>query len=156
MTVSQRDIVFTATTTVFAKHKVSFTESQTVAKDVCTSDLRKEITQSVMAAFKAKQVDFKDTEANQKKMALDSELSKYVSGLITNWFNKDSRLNGGQGASKTVSKGGNRGSSDPEIKRLRNLHKTLVAAGKTSEASVVESEIAQRLQAVKASKTKSA
>ena len=153
MTVSQRDIIFTSTTAVFAANQVSFTESQSVAKDLCTGEIRKAITAQVVAAFKARQVEFKDTPANQKKLTSDSELSKYVSGLITNWFNKDSRLNGGVGGTKASSgKVGGRAGSDPEIKRLRNLHKTLVAAGKSAEASTIEAEIGDRLTAVKAAK----
>jgi len=155
MSVSQREIVYTTVTAVFAQNKVVFTPSQSVAKDLCTSDLRKAVTLDIMAAFKAGQVEFKATEANAKKVASEPELRKYISGLITNWFNKDPRLNGGVGGSSastgTKSSGG-RMSSDPEIKRLRNLHKTLVAAGKSLEASTVEAEIVGRLTAVKASK----
>ena len=155
MSVSQREIVYTTVTSVFAQSKVAFTPSQSVAKDLCTSDLRKAVTQDIMAAFRAGQVELKATDANAKKIASDPELRKYISGLITNWFNKDPRLNGGTGGS-TASTGtkssGGRLNSDPEIRRLRNLHKTLVAAGKSVEASTVESEIASRLTAVKSSK----
>lgn len=157
MTVSQREIVYTTVTTVFAQNQVSFTPNQSVAKDICTSDMRKAVTSSIVEAFKAGQVEFKATEANAKKIASDPELRKYVSGLITNWFNKDPRLNGGSGGSPSeTKKSSGRSNSDPEIRRLRNLHKTLVAAGKTLEASTVESEIANRLTAVKASKVKTA
>lgn len=62
----------------------------------------------------------------------DSDLKQYVSGLISNWLRKDTRLNGG---SKYEAKnpGSRAGSSDPQLKAMRALLTTDITPEEKAE-----------------------
>ena len=90
------------------------------------------------------------------KIELDREfdepgLKSYVSGLVSNWLRKDTRLNGG---TKYVAKnpGSRAGSADPQLKAMRALMSTLVTDEDKAE---VQAEINKRIAEISATKAKS-
>lgn len=146
MSFSQREAVFKATMEVLEKSGIEFVPNQTVVHDVVTKEHRSQILDIVTNMFKTGQVTFSDNASNQKKLSDTSELRKYVSGLVSNWHNKDKSLNAGQ-AYQSKTPGSRQGSSDPELKELRLLRKALVARGAdTKSISSVDEAIESRMQ----------
>ncbi len=116
-----------------------------------TDELRSSITAIIVESFKAGEVEFKDTPANKEKLANDSKLKSYVSGLVSNWFRKDKRFNGNT-TYKAANPGSRAGQGDSQMKNLRLLKKQFEAAGKDS--ADIDSAISKRATEIKASKAK--
>ncbi len=137
---NQKDAVFNAVSQVLAENGVHFEEGQD-ARTHMSKEFRAQVNQILFEGFRAGNI-----ELNGEKS--DSELKTYVSGLQSNWLNKDKRLNGG---TKYVAKnpGSRAGIQDPQIKALRALMST-----KTDEDEIAEiqSYIDDRLAVIKAEK----
>ena len=148
MAKNQREATFEAITTVLSNSNVSFTPGTNV-KSVLTSEHKKQIRASLMAGFKSGAIestpDFAKTKLNS-----DVELSKYCSGLISNWIKKDSRLNGNVKYQATGN-GTRVGNGDSQVKELRKLLKA--TAGTDAEQEVADA-LNARLAQVKVSKVK--
>ncbi len=112
-TISQKEAVFSAVTSVLANAGIAFESGKTVVKDVMTKELRAQVNQILFTSFRSGSVVL-DGEKT------DKELKQYVSGLQTNWLGKDKRLNG---TTQYVAKnpGSRAGSTDAQIKALRGL-----------------------------------
>lgn len=111
-----------------------------------TTEQRKEVISSIMGGFANGTVEL-SSEASTK-YDTDAKLKSYTQGLVSNWLRKDTRLNGG---AKHITKnpGSRAGSGDDTVKALRALRSTLTDADQIAE---IDSEIAQRVSALKASK----
>jgi hypothetical protein len=147
----QREAVYAAVKNVFADAGVSFEDGQN-ANELMTEELRKSVHSIVIESFKTGTVEFKETNSNQEKLTDASKLNSYVSGLISNWLRKDRRLNGN--VSYTAKNPGSRvGSTDPQIKALRQLWKQF--SGK-DEAKAAEIKICldKRIAEVQVTKAK--
>ena len=118
---NQREAVYTATKSVLTDAAVKFEDGNNI-NTVMTEDFRKRVHAIVIESFKSGAVEFKATPSNDAKLANDSELSSYVSGLISNWYRKDKRFNGN--TQYTAKNPGSRaGQGDPQLKALRQLAK---------------------------------
>ena len=137
----QREAVFTAVCDVTG-------ESTFESAIELTKEDRESVHSNVFDVFKAGDVDFKD--AAKEKYNTDSLLNGYISGLISNWLRKDSRLNGN---TKYVPKnpGSRAGQGDSMIRELRKLLKIHTGKPKQKE---IESYIATRLTEIQATKAK--
>ena len=152
MSKTQREAVYSATKNVLAEAGISFEDHQDNIKDVMTDDLRTSITSIIVESFKAGEVEFKDTPANKEKLADDSKLKSYVSGLVSNWYRKDKRFN--QNVTYEAANPGSRaGQGDSQMKNLRLLKKQFEAAGKDTKE--IDEAIEARATVIKASKAKS-
>jgi Zn-dependent oligopeptidase len=136
--VSQKEAVFTAITEVLGNFSG-------VAE--LSTEQRKEVISSIMSGFENGTVEL-SAEASTKYNTI-AKLKSYTQGLVSNWLRKDSRLNGGV-KHETKNPGSRAGSGDSTVKALRALRSTLKDANQIAE---VESEIAARIAAFKASKT---
>lgn len=112
-TMSQKEAVFSAVTSVLANAGIAFEAGKTNVKDLMTKELRAQVNQILFQSFRNGSVVL-DGEKS------DKELKQYVSGLQTNWLNKDKRLNG---STQYVAKnpGSRAGSTDAQVKALRGL-----------------------------------
>lgn len=151
MAMKQREAVYSATTEVLASKGIEFVPGTTDVRDVVTTDVRKEIADRVVNLFKSGQVEFKGTDSNQAKLNDDKLLRNYVTGLITNWFNKDTKLNGGA-KYEAKNPGVRAGSADPQLKELRLLKKHLEIKGDQDKIARVEEAIQARIAELKAEK----
>ena len=149
MSMKQREAVYKVTTEVLAAKGIEFMPATTDVRDLVNSEIRSEITDRIVTFFQEGQVEFKSTESNQDKLNDAKKLRSYVTGLITNWFNKDPQLNGG---AKYEAKNPGTRSSDAQLKELRILKKHLEAKGDTDNLPRVEQAIAERVQELKAEK----
>ena len=141
---TQRNAVFAAICNI--RQVESFDSPVTLTKDE-----RGLVHQMVCEGFRSGAIEFENTPANQEKLASDSKLSGYVSGLISNWLRKDTRLNGG---GKYVAKnpGSRAGQSDEQMKTLRALAKQFAG---TDKEQVVLAQIEKRKSELAAAKVKS-
>lgn len=144
---NQREATFEAITDVLSNSNVSF-NSGTNVKSVLTSEHKKQVRQTLVNGFKSGTIEYTD-EFAKTKLSSDTELSKYCSGLISNWIKKDSRLNGN--VKYQISNKGTRvGNGDSQVKELRKLLKA--TAGTDAEQEVSEA-LNARLAQIKTSKT---
>ena len=148
---NQREAVYKATRSVLADAGVKFEDGGNIAT-VMTDELRAKITAIVSGGFKAGTVELKSTPSNQEKLATDSKLNSYVSGLISNWFRKDKRFNGNVSYEPT-NPGSRAGSGDPQLKALRQLHKQFLGID-DAKATEIQTHIDARLAIVSAEKVK--
>jgi hypothetical protein len=147
---NQREAVFQATIKVLEEQGVQFEKGMDVSEHMSKS-ARASICAIITEGFKSGTVEFKDTPSNQAKLADESELKKYVSGLVNNWHRKDTRLNGGD-QYQPKNPGSRTGNTDPEIKQLRLLMKS---GQLTSEqATIVQARLDEKLAAMAAAKAK--
>lgn len=139
--ISQKDAVFNAVTQVLTEAGVTFDQGNTKVSDLMTREFRGQVNQILFEGFRAGTI-----EMNGEKD--DKALRSYVSGLQTNWLNKDKRLNGN--VSYVAKNPGSRvGGSDPQIKALRALMSTKT---EQSEIDEIQTYIDDRLAVIEASK----
>jgi hypothetical protein len=146
---NQREAVYKATMGVLTDASIKFEDGGKI-ESVMTDTLRAKVTAIVCAGFKKGEVEFKDTISNKEKLTTDSKLSSYVSGLISNWYRKDKRFNGGVSYEPT-NPGSRAGQGDPQLKALRQLHKQFNGVD-ADKAKQIQSHIDARLAIVAAEK----
>lgn len=138
---TQKEAVFAAITTVLREAGVAFEEKSTVVKNLMTKEFRAQVNAILVAGFQAGEIEL-DGEKTE------SELKSYVSGLQSNWINKDKRLNGNVGY-VAKNPGSRTGMTDPQVKALRALLATKTDADEVSE---IQGYIDSRLSELEASK----
>ncbi len=141
-TIKQKDAVFSAVTQVLSEAGIKF-EDGSVAKNLMNDELRAQVNQILFEGFRAGTIEIKGEKS-------ETELKQYVSGLQSNWLNKDKRLNG---FTKYVPKnpGSRTGITDPAIKAMRAL---MASKSDPSEIEEIQGHINNRLTALKAAKVK--
>lgn len=152
MAIKQREAVYQVTTEVLARSEVQFTPGVTDVKSVVSSDIRAEITDQLVSLFQEGQVDLKSSESNQSKLQDPKKLRSYVTGLVTNWFNKDPLLNGGTRYAPK-SPGSRAGSGDAQIREMKILKKHLESRGEMDKVAKVEAAIQARISEINAEKS---
>lgn len=141
MKVTQRQAVYSAVKSVFAEHNMEFHDGID-AKSVMTKEHRAQVNAILCVGFMTGQVEFKDTESNRAKLADQSLLKEYVSGLQSNWLAKDERLNGG--VDHEIKNPGSRsGSGDPQLKALRALLSTVDESQRPEIQGYIDARIAE-------------
>jgi hypothetical protein len=139
---SQKEAVFQAITKVLNEADVTF-DGSTAAKDIMTKEHRAQVNQILFDSFRSGAIIL-DCEKN------DKELKAYVSGLQTNWLNKDKRLNGNV-IFATKNPGSRAGSGDAQLKALRAL---LSRTENESEKAEIQGYIDDRLSKLEEEKKK--
>lgn len=139
---NQKEAVFGAVNQVLTEAGIKV-DSGTDFRPHMTKEFRAQVNQILFEGFRNG-----DIELEVEKT--DSELKSYVSGLQSNWLNKDKRLNGN---TKYVAKnpGSRTGSTDPQIKALRAL---LAQKTDEDEKAEIQSYIDERLEALGIDKAK--
>lgn len=117
--VSQKDAVTHVVMSVFPNYQLG---GEVVLSDIMTTEQKNTIKEKLVAGFRSGQIQM-SAEASDK-YAYDSELKKYVSGLLDNWIRKNPQFNNGQTYS-TKNPGSRSGSGDAQIKALKALLKTV-------------------------------
>ncbi len=151
---NQKEATYNAIISAFENAGVDF-EDGSVAKEILTTEMRIEIRKNLFTQFRNGEVSCAD-EFAQTKLNDDSELKKYVAGLVSNWVKKDLRLNGD--VKYTIQNPGSRaGQGDDSVKALRSLIKQLTVTGnveglaEAKEALVVRQAEIAATKAVKTS-----
>lgn len=141
MKMTQRAAVYAAILSVFRANSIEFADGMDVSTSL-TKEMRADVHKEVVTGFRNGTVEFEDTPANAEKLASDSKLNSYVSGLISNWIRKDKRLNGNV-SYVPKSPGSRAGQGDEQLRTLRKL-KVQFSADPTRSA-LIEGEIQKRV-----------
>lgn len=141
--ITQKEAVFTAVNTVLSEANITVSDSES-AKQHMTKELRAQVNQILFAAFRAGEVQL-DGEKT------DAELKQYVSGLQSNWLNKDKRLNGDV-TYVAKNPGSRTGITDSQVKALRGL---LTQTEDAAERSEIQGYLDARLAEIGVKKAKS-
>jgi hypothetical protein len=148
MKVSQKQAVRNAIFSVLEDRGESYELNGPVAiGDVFNSDDKANAREILFTGFKNGEIEYKDSF--QSKVDDDTELKKYVSGLLNNWMRKDKELNCGE-VYKAKNPGSRAGSQDSKIKEMRKLLK--VTTDESAKAMIQEA-ITARLAEIKPAQT---
>lgn len=112
---NQKDAVFAAVSSVLSNAGIDF--EGIAVKPLMTKEFRAQVNQILFEGFRAATIQM-DGEKD------DTQLKQYVSGLQSNWINKDKRLNGNVGY-VAKNPGSRTGITDPQVKALRGLLATV-------------------------------
>jgi hypothetical protein len=138
---NQKTAVFNAVCSVL--NQDSFDESVSLTKEQ-----RATVIEMVTEGFSAGDVEF--SESARAKYDSPAKIKTYTNGLVSNWLRKDKRLNGN--VQHTIANPGSRaGAGDKVIKELKKLASTLTDP---AQIAACQSEIDNRLAALKAEKAK--
>jgi hypothetical protein len=141
MTISQKEAVFNAVCSVVGQD--SFDEAVSLTKEQ-----RSEVINIVAEGLQQGEVNF--SEQAQAKHDTFEKVQKYTNGLLTNWLNKDLRLNGNI-PHQIKNPGSRAGSGDSVLRELRKLRSTITDA---QQQAAVDIEIDKRLAQIQAEKAK--
>jgi hypothetical protein len=142
--VSQKQAVTNAVLSVIPDYELG---GETILSEVMTDAQKKEIRSILVSGFQSGQIEM--SEDAKVRYADQSELSKYVSGLLNNWVRKNPEFNNG-GAYTTKNPGSRSGSGDEQIKALKSLLKVTADAEVRKE---IEQAITDRLAEIKPAQT---
>jgi vacuolar-type H+-ATPase subunit I/STV1 len=149
---TQKEAVYTSTLAVLYRNKIAFSDKDDILS-VMTSSMRADITEAVCDLFRRGKVSLKESDSNNSKLNDERELKRYVASLITNWFRKDGRLNGGT-TFKIAKPGIKAGFTDEELKALRVVKKRFEALGETKKVEEIQKYIDEKTASINKEKTK--
>lgn len=140
---SQKDAVYQATMAVLKQNKVELEDGQDIREAISGNmQLRGQIRDLVFEGLRSGQVTFGSSEKKQD----DGALKTYSTGLISNWFRKDKRLNGGQRYQPATSK--NQGKEQSEQlsgssyeRRIRAMQGAIEATDDQELKTALEAQI---------------
>jgi hypothetical protein len=141
--ITQMEAVYQAVTNVVGTQEGAYEPS---------TEQRAQVNGILSEGFKAGRIELKETPSNADKLADDSKLNAYCSGLQSNWLRKDKRLNGNV-TYVAKNPGSRAGSGDVSIKAMRQL---LATKSDASERSEIQSFIDKRLAEIKPAKSATA
>ncbi len=148
MSINQREAVYVTTMNILGDNSIPYDDGQEGGVEkVVTKDMRAQILNVIVAGFQAGEIDM-STEG-KAKYEDEKKLRGYVSGLVSNWFRKDPRLNGG---GKYVAKnpGSRAGSTDDQIKALKALREA--KADDAEALAAIDAAIEARKSEIQATK----
>lgn len=92
---SQKEAVFKSTLEVLEEANLvgEFNTGKPIS-DVLNKDLRKLVVDKLVALIKTSQVSFRSTVSNKNTLTSDKLVKTYASGLVSNHWKRDKRLNG--------------------------------------------------------------
>lgn len=146
---SQHQAVVNATKTWFGER---FREGADV-KEYATKSDRQAIALAVAEGMLNGDVELSDAAKAKYAESIESLTSKYVMGMVTNWFNKSRELNGGA-KYETKNPGSRAGAGDDQVREMRKLRKQLETLGNADGVARVDAAISARLAELGAAKTK--
>ena len=145
MSMTQKASVYAATMAVLDEAGVQLNGRN--VKEIITKEQRSEVVDMVTASILAKETVL-SIEA-QEKHNTPEKVRCYVYSMVTNWFTKDTRLNGGE---KHVPKNPGSRSSDPQLSALKKLR--LVNEGNADALVAIDEAITIRQSEIAAAKVK--
>lgn len=92
----------------------------TPVSEVLTDKMRADVRSLIIGLFKNGDMTFKDEATATKYLSDESELKKYVSGLVNNWIRKYKPFNSGQ-AYQAKNPGSRQHVGDEQLKELKKL-----------------------------------
>ena len=144
---NQREAVYQATRNVLKEHDIEFEDGGNIT-EVMTDTMRAEVIAIVVEGFMQKTVELKDTPKNKEKLESKAKMQSYTSGLVSNWYRKDKRFNGGV-KYEPKNPGSRQGQGDAKLKALKQLK---VKFSGTDQEATIDGHIEARLEEIAAEK----
>jgi hypothetical protein len=145
---TQKAAVYEATMNILAENDIPADDNQVPAiSSLVTKEMRANVIAVVTQGIITGEVDFSQ-EASAKYDTAE-KIKGYVTGMVSNHYRKDSRLNGGV-KHEIKNPGSRAGSQDETIKALKALRTTRTDA---TELAEIDACIAARQAEIKPSKT---
>ena len=119
-------------------------ESGKDVKEYGTKDDKRKVAELVADGMLRNEIELSPEARSKHTGTRDGLISKYVMGMVTNWWNKSKELNGGE-KYESKNPGSRTGSGDAILKELRELRKHLVAVGNESGVVKVDQAISDRM-----------
>jgi hypothetical protein len=113
-------------------------------KEYGTKDDKRRVAELVADGMLRNEVELSPEARAKYAGTKEGLISKYVMGMVTNWWNKSKELNGGV-KYETKNPGTRAGSGDPILKELRALVKHLESVNNTEGVAKVNRAIQDRL-----------
>lgn len=143
---NQREAVYVTTMNVLADNNVNFDDEQAGGVEkVLTKDMRATVILTICQGFLAGEVEMSE-DGKAKYFADEKKLKSYVNGLVSNWYRKDKRLNGGV-KHEIKNPGSRAGAGDDQIKALKALRETKV--GDAEALAAIDAAIEARKSEIK-------
>jgi hypothetical protein len=147
MKVNQKSATVNTILAVLSDRGVDYElNGQTPISQVLTDSDKANVRSILFTMFKQGEVEYK--ASFQSKVDDDSELKKYISGLVNNWIRKAKEFNAGQ-TYKAKNPGSRAGSQDPEVKEMRKL---LSVTTDPQSRAMIQEAIDKRVAELKAEK----
>jgi hypothetical protein len=142
---NQRQATVETIISVYEEHtgKEYELNGEVIMNDVFTKEMKQEAREYLVDNFQAGNIQYRPEF--QCKVDDNSEINKYVNGLINNWLRKAKELNGGE-AYEPKNPGSRAGSGDPQIRELKKL---LTKVKGTAHETKVQAAIESRLEEIK-------
>ena len=115
----QSEAILKYTNEVLDSEGIKFDEGTDIA-EVANGDVRKQVADLVTEGILSKEIDFSDKA--RETYDTEAKVRSYVSGLITNWWKKNPKLNGGT-TYKPKNPGSRTGNGDKQMKELKKAAK---------------------------------
>ena len=136
---SQKEAVYNTTIQVLKEAGIKF-EQGMVAGSVVDKDSRATIVSILVDGFSKGEIELKSAQ---------DDLKSYTNSLVSNWFRKDTRLNGGV-KYEAKNPGARAGQQDPTVKNLRLLSQRFPEGSK--EHSAIMAKVEARVNELKLEK----
>lgn len=98
----QSQAVYEEVVKTLRTNDIPFVEGTSTARDILSKDLRETIVESIKHQLLTGAIALKQTQSNQKKLSDPKLLHNYANGLVSNWLNRDPRLNPNQNNTDSV------------------------------------------------------
>ena len=147
MKVNQKQATVKAIMYVLEENGVEYEQfGETPVKDVLNDSMKAEVRDILFEEFKDGMIEYK--ASFQPKVDSDSELKKYISGLVNNWIRKAKEFNGNT-TYKAKNPSSRAGSGDAKVKEMKKL---LSVTTDATAREMIEQAIETRIAELKAEK----
>ena len=144
---NQRSATVSAILSVLSDRGVNYElNGPTRISDVLNDSDKSKVRELLFTAFRSGQIEYKSSF--QSKVDDDSELKKYISGLVNNWIRKTKEFNGGE-TYQPKNPGSRTGSTDSKIKEMKKL---LSVTTDPQAKAIIQEAIDKRVAELKAEK----
>lgn len=148
MKVNQRTATVNTLLSVLNDRGVEYeVNGDTPISEVLTDSDKAKTREILFTMFRNGSVEYKDQF--QSKVNDDSELKKYISGLVNNWIRKAKELNCGE-AYKAKNPGSRAGSGDDQVREMKKL---LSVTEDATARAAIQAAIDERVSKLKAEKS---
>jgi hypothetical protein len=142
---NQRQATVNTILSVLSEKGVNYElNGETPVSEYLTADDKKKVVSVICQGFLSGHIEMSD-EGKSKYFGDQAELRKYTVGLVNNWIRKATEFNNGH-KYEIKNKGSRTGSSDEQLKALRELLKITTDSEVRGE---IEQAIAERMEEIK-------
>lgn len=147
MKVNQRTACVNTILSVLKDHGINYVlNGEIPVSEVLTDSMKAQVREILFTEFRQGNIEYKSSF--QSKVDDDSELKKYISGLVNNWIRKTREFNGGH-KYEAKNPGSRAGSTDEKVKEMRKL--LSITTDPTAKA-MIQQAIDERVSELRAQK----